>query len=327
MSRADIFEGDSKKNLVIPTDSIPPAAWQAIYYHLSKKVEVSRQLHTGAFEITKDDIVDLVQRIEQAAVGYGPQAEKVEFEIDFRDDGSYKLSSLEKYLATDFGHKRCCTKRVAIDFDFILSPSTELSIDESPAQKFKVFMIIDQDFFSDDDPEQAGFFTDGVAGKNVLAIVEYSDYAVSRSLHGAIDDWVASLPKRQVPAILRFLPKVLKGFYGAIPALGSAAVAIPFIRFSNPVNTSDVVSTVLIAICAMTFGFGLLRAFVPWSLDTIAKLQPTTYLLLTAGDSERKRKISGENRRRAAIFYFIFSSVIMAFLMGTLSSLFASAIS
>lgn len=326
MSRSDIFEGDGKRNLVIPTDSIPPAAWQAIYYHLSKKVETSRQLYTGAFEIKKEDIVDLIHRIEQAAIGYGPQAEKLEFEIDFRDDGSQRLTSLEKYLAIDFSHKRCCTKRVAIDYDFILSPSTELSIDQNPAQKFKVFIIIDQDFFSGDDPEQAGFFNDGIAGKNILTLIEYSDYAVSRSLHAAIEDWVSALPKRKVPFILRVLPKVLKSFYGALPAFGAAAVAIPFIRFSAVVSAIDLVSVILFAICAMTSSFGLLSAFVPWSLDTIAKLQPTSYLLLTAGDAERKLKIQSEGRSRIALFSFIFSTVIVGFLVGTLSSLFADLI-
>lgn len=140
MSTDILTEGGDEKYLLLPSDRIPPSAWQAIYYHLSKKVETRRKLYPGAFEIAKDDLIDIVNRLNQAITGYGPRATKVEFEIDFRHDTSEKLTSLEKFIALDFAHKRSCAKRISVDLDFILSPATELtSDDKNPPQKFKVF--------------------------------------------------------------------------------------------------------------------------------------------------------------------------------------------
>ena len=234
----EIFSGNERdnehKNLVIPTANIPPAAWQAIYYHLSKKTEVNRKLHNGAFEIDKNSIIDLIYRLKQSITGYGPQAEKVEFSITFRKDSSEQLSSLERFATSDFSHKSSPTKSLAIDFDFIVCPATELSIDQNPPQKFKVFILLDQDFFSDPDSEQASFFPDGIAGKNIMSVVEYSDYAISRALRATVDEWVSTLPRRDTPAILKSLPKLIRWFRGSLPSFASALAVIPFLRFADP---------------------------------------------------------------------------------------------
>lgn len=315
--------GNDHKNLIIPTDQIPPAAWQAIYYHLSKKVEINRKLHTGAFEIDKNKIVDLVQRLQQSIVAYGPDAQKVEFTVDFRNDSTQKLSGLEKFLVTDLSHKGSATKRVAIDFDFILAPHTEVQAANNPAQKFKVFIILDQDFFADPDPEQPGFFPDGVAGKNILSIVEYSDYSISRSLQSVVDEWVSTLEKREVPPILKALPRVIRWFNGSIPAFAASLVAIPFIRYADPADVGELANLIFIAAMLMFFSFASIKTFVGWSLGVIAKVQPTTFLLVTTGDHGRKTSIEKANLKRSAIFAFSFVTVVVSFLVGTLSNLFA----
>ncbi|WP_144039861.1 hypothetical protein [Novosphingobium sp. TH158] len=319
-----IDPSEGGKNLVIPTDKIPPAAWQAIYYHLSKKTETRKKLHSGAFTIDKDKIIDLIYRLKQSIVAYGPQAEKVEFTVAFRNDTSEQLSSLEKFIATDVSHKGAQTKSVAIDFDFIVCPANELQGGMMPPQKFKVFMLLDQDFFSDPDPEQAGFFNDGVAGKNVLSVIEYSEYSVSRALQGAVDEWVATLPRRDVPFVLKKLPTSIRAFNGAIPIFAAVLAIVPFMRFSNPLSFSQGALLLLQAMSAALFVFGFMKIFIKWALNTIAKIQPTTYLLISSGDQERRTRIEKEIKRRSARFAFVFGVVIVGFLVGTLSSLFAS---
>lgn len=315
--------GDGGDNLIIPTGNIPPAAWQAIYYHLSKKVEVTRKLFSGAFTIRKENIIDLIDRLEQVITAYNPQASKVEISFQFRKDTSENLTGKEKFIAFDVSHKASATKSIAIDFDFIMCPANELS-NSGPPLKFKVFGMIDQDFFSDPDPEQAGFFEDGVAGKNIVFVVEYSEYMISRALVTAIDDWVETLNKREVAGILKRIPKFIRFMRGSIPPLACGFMIIPFVRSDVVLTEENQLSSLLLLMASLFLIFGITKIFIGWIMTTIAKIQPTTYLLFTSGDTNRMDSIKRKSSRRVAIFVGICTLGVLAFVIGTFSSLFAT---
>lgn len=187
--------------------------------------------------------------------------------------------------------------------------------------------MIDQDFFDEDQSDGSFFFPDGIARKNILSTIEYSDYSVSQALHAIIEDWVAALPKREVPGLLRSLPRAIRSFRGALPALACAFGSIPFLRYAEPQSIAESFQLLLVYAVSTILIYGFAKWGVSSALDALVKLQPTTYLLITTGDKNRKDKIEGESRRRSVTFWFLLTAGLFGFFVGTCSSLFASFLS
>lgn len=199
-------EADETPHLVIPHGKVPVAAYQAIYHHLTSKVEKLQLRYTDAYEIEVSDIVQLHERLDQVTRQYPVQQKSSECSITLYKNEKLQCSSIEKFKTLNFLNNKP-TDSISYKFDFFTVLPVEIDSANDIVQRFKINAIIDQDLVEISDDGLPYFIKNMASGDNIRVVIEYSDYAVARTLQATVDEWVESLKSRKIPSVYNFTQK------------------------------------------------------------------------------------------------------------------------
>lgn len=306
-------------HLVIPQGKVPASAYQAIYHKLTSKVEKLTETFDERYDICVNDIVHLDTMLNQVVYPLKPEGRNSYCNVSFRKDEGINFSSVDKLRLFNFTTQKC-TESIEYNFDFYTILPVEIKEAEDIVQRFKVKLKIDQDFVEEDSdiPPHIRHY---VTGRNIMLLVEYSDYAVGRSLQSCVQDWVTSLPCRKVNGFVKLLDKKSDALTAFTPYVFSASLlfGLSSVQVDSQVeSTSFILFSLSISILTLIFGKILIVEF----FKNLAYIKPLTFINFTNGDATRKREIS--NTRSLKIGVSSFFAITIA--CNILTNLFANSI-
>ena len=304
---------DHSGPIVIGSDSIPFGAYQAIYHKLTKKVEKNSKHYSGAYTISFNDIENLHHRISQLLTQYNVKLNNCEISHVFKDDQHREHSSFEKFKFSDCTI-RSCTKRVNYQYDFLILLPSQISGMDEIAQRYKLHILLDQEFIESDDLSVPYFIRGIVFGKNINVNIEYTDYAVYQSLISVIDGWISTLPKKDPSSLTKFLLKresFFRNFSDIIVRfLGLIAGVVAFFNIdeiSNPKSSSLILFFIAIAFTS----YGIIGFLIDGFYKSISKINPATFILITDGDKDRMNDVISKRKKITSVIIFILSAFIL----------------
>jgi hypothetical protein len=298
-------------HLVIPQDKVPAAAYQAIYHKLTKKVEKLTEYFDDAYIIRVSDIVQLNDMLCQATRQYKVESQSATAAISFHKDERVDNSSVEKFKMMNFSTQKP-TEVIEYAFDFYTILPVELKEAEDIVQRFKVNIRIDQDFVEEDERLYVIY---PASGQNIRLQVEYSDYAVGRTLQVCIQDWVKSLESTKKRNLHRRLKSRIDSIMLVVPYSFLIASIWGLSQFRI-----ESFSGLLKALAISVLMFAIGRAAAVKLLSKLSNFEPLTFLLITAGDNARRDKIDKQRQRNRSMAYIIFASVMIGILINLFSS-------
>lgn len=306
--------------LVISGEDIPFGAYQAIYHSLTKKVEKRTKTYREAYTISFADIQNLHQRLVQVTKQFNIKSSRCQVTHQLKDDTSREHSSFERFRLSDCSI-RSCTAKINYEFDFLVVLPPEVPEAAEIAQRYRVNVLIDQDFVETDNLDMPYFMRGVVFGRNIQASIEFSDYSVSQTLAATVDGWTDSLPKRTLPGFSRFLLKLEKPVRQyADTIVRSATLLAGALAAYRASSWRDGIYIVLVSIALAFLMFSIVDGLVGKFFDGLTSVKPMTFILITEGDRDRQREIQASYRRTKAVLSFIALGVVVSMLIGVFSN-------
>lgn len=111
----EIISGD--EDLTLSNSQVPVAAYQAIYYNLTSKVENISQYFDDIYQIEAEDIIQLDNLMNQCTTHYATQGKNSEISISLHKGESYTMSSIDKFKIFNFSLNKP-TSKINYSFDF-----------------------------------------------------------------------------------------------------------------------------------------------------------------------------------------------------------------
>ena len=299
-------ESDAR-NIIIPQGKVPPAAYQAIYYKLTQKTEKLREIFDEAYEVNVDNIVQLDAMVLQTVRQFNPEQYNSNCTISFFRDEALEFSSIDQFRSINFLSRKA-TQYVEYAFDFYTIRPVEINDVDDIAQRFRVVVKIDQDIV-EEDTDGVPFFMKGmIYGRNIRLIVEYSDYAIGRTLQVCVQDWIKTLPYQKVPKIINTLESKSDFFGMCVPLLFLSASLLGMSKFKVEwINNSanSILKSISISILMYIFGRFLISRF----YRQLSMGKPITFIKITNGDIDRYRTVS-RSRKAKLNMAIVFATTI-----------------
>lgn len=311
-------ENDTSRIGTIAQDRIPVAAYQALYYKLTKRVEKIKDSFDDAYEIKIDDIVQLDNILHQAVNQIRPQGSKSFCTISFREKETIEFSSIQKMRIHNFS-RPCNTSAISYSFDFFTIISSEIEGADDIVQRFSIKVKIDQDFVEDDDAIP-WIFKGLVSGKNISYEIEYSDHSVARNLQACVNDWVKSLKCRKIPKFILWFDSKSDFFTAFIPQMFAASLLIGQATFGTLAlgNTARSIALAIgLAILAVSIG----KFFIVNLYRSLTIIRPKTYLLITSGDTDRMNAMIRKTSYHVKFSYFIGGTILAGIFVNIFSNI------
>lgn len=323
-----VSEAEQSRNLVIPVEKVPVAAFQAIYHHITKKTERLNKAHKGSFKLTADNLEDLFRQVEQSIAQYQVKGDRCEITVSLSNGEVYSYSSFEKFAMVNFGVFIHPTSSIGFEYDFmIVLPSDDIR-GESITQRYKVGITIRSNEDSDDHIVVVGgrmIREISVFKSPIMTSIEYSDYAVARHMQSMLNEWIGHLRYNDENVISEKSAKMIRRVSGYGVFFLAIAVFLGSVLF-EPSNYEDYITpirylvlVISTAIAATAFGF--------WSSEKIdslvSTLTPRTVILLTHGDTESRDKLVAKRSSARKQIAYIVTGIIIA----TVVSIFANYLS
>lgn len=181
---------------------------------------------------------------------------------------------------------------------------------EDIVQRFKVNVVIDQDFVEEQDGGVPFILRAMTAGSNIRLKIEYSDHAVARNLQVVVQDWVESLEVTKVPYFYKSMESRSEFLNAFVPYFFVAASLYGLSRYSYPAETESAVSKLLIALSITTLMFIVGRFLIGQLYTQMQIAKPLTFISLTAGDRSRREKFRKKQSRKAWLVSIIGVTII-----------------
>lgn len=304
-------------HLIIPQDKVPTSAYQAIYHKLTSKVEKLSETFDDIYCVDINAIVHLNTMLCQITKQYPVQSQNSRCSISFHKDEALSVSSIEKLQTINFSTQKP-TEAIEYNFDFFSVLPVEIKEAQDIVQRFKVTVKIDQDFVD----EVTGIpwaMRSLMSGQNITLQIEYSDYAVGRSLQVCVQDWVKSLNGKPLPKFIKFAE--MKSDFAAYAVPYSFAIASLFgqsifAKSQDSVGAGFLLSSMALAVLMLLLGKILVVNF----YRQLALSKPLTFICITAGDVLRKQRILKERSTKNAVLLFIFATIVVGILINVFSS-------
>ena len=307
------------QHLIIPNEKVPAAAYQAIYHKLTSKVEKLTEFFTDAYEITVNDIIQLDNKLQQVVRQYPVQSKKSICSIAFRKDETIESSSIEKFRVINFDTPKP-TSNVNYEFDFFTILPVEIQEAENITQRFKVVVLIDQDFIEDE--SSIPLFVRGLAsGNNIRLQIDYSDFVVGRVLQVTVQDWVKTLPARKIPKFIRFIEKRADFMTAFTPYAFTAASLFGLSRISYSSSVENVAPQVLTSLSIASVMWIVGRFLNVQLLRQVEEGKPLTFIKITAGDNTRCLAMKASTSRKLWFASFIGITIVVGIAVNIFSSL------
>ena len=304
-------------HLIIPQDKVPAAAYQAIYHKLTSKIEKLHEVFDEAYEIEVRDIAQLDSMLCQIIRQYPTESQSSKCAISFRKDERIEVSSIEKFRLLNLTTNKP-TEAIEYTFDFYTILPVEIKEAEDIVQRFKVTLKVDQDFVEEGD--DMPFYVVGMmSGKNIRMTIEYSDYAVGRTLQTCVQDWVDALPSKRVPLVIKFLEKRADFFHVFVPYLFASASLYGASKFEVQ-NLQNMTQIIMIGISVAILMFVVARILIILFYKELNQSKPLTFIKLTNGDKVRSQKIILARGKKYAALAFISASICLGIIVNLFSA-------
>lgn len=295
--------------LLITSDAVPVAAYQAIYHKLTGKVEKLTEKFNDVYLVTELDVLHLNRLIEQHVFQYGPKGTNCEITVSLHENESFKFNSFEKFSHFNFKGISQPTSVLNYQFDFYSVFPSEIPEAQEIVQRYKIVLRLDQDFLDEFD-NLPSFIRFSVSGDNIVLTIEYTDYAVARALQGVVRDWVAGLTSCKSPKLAKAFSRFRFAWMQSIAPFVILLTAVGALLAAKKMTIVSLESLVkffcVSAIIGAVATIGTRLVMI--GLDSVVqKLTPVTHLMLTKGDQERKSaRDSSANKNRAILAFLVF---------------------
>lgn len=184
-------------NLALPTDRLPSSLMSAIFDSISSPFETIRRKKSGGYSVGLSNVEDLYFRIEQIVQQYHLRGKRCEFVLSVEEGGVYRFTSLEKLQKANLTALNKEVTALGIHFDIlIIPPKTTDDIEEPTSQRFKLEISIEDPFRAIEIADDYSFLGLKLRQQKVHSAdirIEYSDYAVSRTLLAVAEEWLDGL--------------------------------------------------------------------------------------------------------------------------------------
>lgn len=309
-------------HLIIPASRVPAAAYQALYHKLTSKVEKLTETFADAYYIGTEDIIQLDHRLSQVIKQYPVKSQNAVCSLILRKGERIDSSSVDKFRTINFATPKT-TQAVNYEFYFFTILPVEIKDAEDIVQRFKVSVLVDQDFMEEEDDGVPLFLKGMVSGNNIRLMVEYSDYAVGRNLQMTVQDWVSNLESKKIPALFSFMDNRSDAINAFVPLSFSASLLFGYSRIYYIDAPGKVASTVIFAV-AIAIAMYLLGRFLNVQLYRQLQIsKPLTYLNFTTGDRTRSNSLKSKQTRRLWLAGFFGVTIIVGILVNLFSSILA----
>ena len=299
----------SNEHLVISGDKVPVAAYQAIYHKITSRVEKLAQTFPDAYIITADDIIHLDRLLNQSIIQYPVKSSSSNCGISLHKNERIEPSSFEKFRIFNFSMNHP-TSKISYQLDFMTVLPVEIVNANDIVQRFKVSVIIDQDFVEEED-NLPTFMKGMLSGNNISLVVEYSDYNVGRNLQVTVQDWVSSLQGQPNPSWIRHLEQKSDFVSTIVPRLGLAAGLFGLSKWWHPVDTASVVRDLFLGLGWSVVIYIAFHIIVVEMYRQLSQARPLTFICLTKGDIDRRTTMALRRKRKAAITLGLLTLIIV----------------
>lgn len=310
----------SEGNLVIPVEKVPVAAFEAIYQHITRKIETLNKSYKGDFKLTFRNLEELYRQIEQSVAQYQIKAKKCEVSFTLSNGEVHTYSTFEKFASMNYNAITHRIRNISISYDFlVIPPPTDLQLEEL-SQRYKIRVDYTQEMEESEHIIISGgiFLREITLGSApVLTHIEYSDYAVARHVQSLLDDWVERLRFSDERVLGK---KTLKWTRRIATAAVFALVIAAFIGsvFFEPGSYASYVTPM--RYFAMVLAVAITALIVGIYLDTqVTKLTglltAKTTIQITHGDKEAMNKLLDSRKKSYTSLYFVFSAIIVAMIV------------
>lgn len=306
------------EHLIIPNAKVPAAAYQAIYHKLTSKVEKLTEVFTDAYEIKVDDVIQLDQRLQQVIRQYPVQSKNSVCSISFYKDEKIESSSIDKFCSINFSTAKP-TANLNYEFDFFTILPVEIKEAENIVQRFKVSVLMDQDFVEDE--ENLPLFVRGYSsGNNIRLRIEYSDFVVGRVLQVTVQDWVKTLPFKKVPKFLAFVERRADFMTAFVPYVFTAASLFGLSKISYSSEVHDVAPQILTSLSVAAIMWVAGRFLNVQLFRQVQAGKPLTFIRITNGDNIRCGKMKSSRNRRLWLASILGITIALGICVNVLSN-------
>ena len=288
------------EHLIISGDKIPVSAYQAIYHKLTSKVEKITQIFPDAYIINTEDIIQLNRLLQQSIVQYPVKSSNATCVVSLHKHENIEPSSFEKFKTFNFQMNKP-TSKVSYQFDFFTVLPVEIKTAEDIVQRFKVSIVIDQDFVEDSDDGVPIYLRTIMSGNNINLVVEYSDYNVGRNLQVTVQDWVNSLETKRVPAWIKIFEEKADFITSMFPKIAIAACLFGLTKWYNPADFRTLASSIFFGLGWAVMAHITAQVIVVEAYRQLAEARPLTFICITNGDFTRKSLLASRIRRKSSL--------------------------
>lgn len=249
--------------------------------------------------------------LNQATRQYPVQNKNSTCNLSLHKNEILKYSSFEKFLNFNFGMNKP-TSKLNYEFDFFSVLPVEIEGASKIVQRFKVSILIDQDFVEERDSGLPMGFFGAISGNNIILDIEYSDYNVGRNLQITVRDWVNSLEKRSVPKWLSLTEKKSDLISTMGPFLFLATSLIGIAAWFEPSSNIELFTSIMssLGLSVIIYSFG--KILITEMYRQLLQSKPLTFICITDGDKARHKNITEKRKSKSIIALSMITTIIIA---------------
>ncbi|WP_133030658.1 hypothetical protein [Sphingomonas sp. PP-CE-1G-424] len=313
-------------DLVIPIEMVPVEAFQAIYHKLTERTESLQKRYSEIVVLTPQAVEDLHHHFTQSVSQYNVKASTSGVTMSLENGENHSISSVEKSSTINWASFAAKTQVIRIEYDFlIILPMTRAEVGDI-GQRFKfilAFLPVRHEFSYE---QEAGIIFGPFSSsrrKSMISAalsIEYSDFAVARTLQLIADEWIGRITKADDDtSSLKACGRVSKYAGYLIPVMMIAALLggiyfeIP--NYHNLITPMRYLLVVVALAVVAAIGGGLISEKIS---DTCRLLAPASRLDFTKGDRDAHADLIKRRKAARGSLTFVSGAVIVAFIVGLL---------
>lgn len=158
-----------------------------------------------------------------------------------------------------------------------------------------------------------------MSGRNIRLVIEYSDYAVGRTLQVCVQDWIKHLPTRKMPKIFSIFKDQWELGVLGVPYLFASASLFGFSRVTLK-NSLDIGPHILSSLSFVILMFLAGRFLGQQFFQQLNLSKPLTFMLITNGDKLRREKMIKTRAKKVALSIFFAGTILTGIAVNLWSS-------
>ena len=304
----------------------------AIFDSIASPFDRISRHRKGAFVIEYDDIESLYYRVIQTMDQYNIKGQRCEFVFSTDEGGIFKFTSIEKLASANLNALTKAVRSLSVLFDILIFPPEKETISKDPeAQRFKLSLTIEDPVKIIEDSEEYR-----VLGINIQhpdyptanISIDYSDYAVSRTLLAIAEEWLEGLKGDTDSVLSPKSRKIMAKIGESLPAFFPISVLIGALIFEPEIYPSvfTPIRYLLFVILLVIGGIALSVYTETRITRLLGIISPKTTFLISSKDQKNRNDRVSLRKRAIRKIVFIFTGIVVATLIGVFANYISSQI-